>query len=60
MPTNLYPGSYEKAVDRAIELELKIAELTDQEWVKSLTEAQADLARKLNTSYATATRAQPK
>jgi hypothetical protein len=56
---NLY-HECEKAVDRAIELELKIAELTHQEWLKNLTGAQADFARELSTSYATAMRALPK
>ncbi len=54
------PTDTSKAADRAIELELKIAELIDQEWLKNLTEAQAHLARELNASYATATRALPK
>jgi hypothetical protein len=53
---NLYLDSYERAVDRAIELELKLAGLTHQEWLKSVIEAQADIAREITTSYATAAR----
>jgi hypothetical protein len=53
---NLYLDSYEKAVDRAVELELKLAGLSHQEWLKSVMEAQADIAREITSSYATATR----
>jgi hypothetical protein len=48
---NLYLDSYEKAVNRAIELELKVAGYTQQDWLKSLIEAQADFARELTDSY---------
>lgn len=53
---NLYLDSYERAVDRAIDLELKLAGLTHQEWLKNVLEAQADIARELTNSYATAAR----
>jgi hypothetical protein len=53
---NLYLDSYEKAVDRATELQLKLAGLTQQEWLKSLIEAQVDLTRELTGSYATTAR----
>lgn len=53
---NLYLDSYEKAVDRAVDLELKLAGLSHQEWLKSVMEAQADIAREITSSYATATR----
>jgi hypothetical protein len=53
---NLYVDSYEKAVDRTIELELKIAGLSRQEWLKNVTEARAELARELTDSYTTAAR----
>lgn len=53
---NLYLDSYEKAVDRAVDLELKLAGLTQQEWLKNVIGAQADLAREFTTSYATAAR----
>ena len=52
----LYVDSYEKAVDRTIELELKVARLSQQEWLKSLIEAQADFGRELAGSYTTAAR----
>ncbi len=52
----LYVDSYEKAVDRAIELELKVAGMTQQEWLKSLIEAQADFAKELTSSYAATAR----
>ncbi len=42
-----YVDSYEKAVDRAIELELQFAGLTKQEWLKATIQAQADVAREL-------------
>jgi hypothetical protein len=51
-----YVDSYEKAVDRAIELELEVARLTQQESLKGLIEAQADVARELTGSYITAAR----
>jgi hypothetical protein len=54
---NLYLDSYERAVERAINLELSIANLSQQEWLKSLIEAQADVARELTSSYTSAARA---
>jgi hypothetical protein len=53
---NLYFDSYEKAVDRAIELELKVAGATQQEWLKNLIEAQADFAREITSSYTSTAR----
>jgi hypothetical protein len=53
---NLYLDSYEKAVDRTIELELKVAGLTQQEWLKNLIEARADFAREFAGSYTSAAR----
>ena len=53
---NLYLDSYERAVDRAIDLELKLAGLTHQEWLKSVIEAQVDITREITSSYATAAR----
>jgi hypothetical protein len=52
----LYLDSYEKAVDRAVELELKLAGLTQQGWLKSVIEARADITREFTSSYATAAR----
>ena len=53
---NLYLDSYEKAIDRTTELQLKLAGLTQQEWLKSLIEAQVDVTRELAGSYATTAR----
>ncbi|MDQ6816622.1 MAG: hypothetical protein M3018_04335 [Actinomycetota bacterium] len=53
---NLYLDTYEKAVDRTVELELKLAGKTEQEWLRSIIEAQADMTRELAGSYATVAR----
>lgn len=53
---NLYLDSYEKAVDRTTELQLKLAGLSQQEWLKSLIEAQVDVTRELTGSYTTTAR----
>jgi len=53
---NLAVDSYEKAVSRAIDLEVKVAGLSQQEWLKSLIEAQAEYARGLTESYTTTAR----
>jgi hypothetical protein len=53
---NLYLDSYEKAVDRGTELQLKFAGLTQQEWLKSLIEAQVDITRELTGSYTSTAR----
>jgi hypothetical protein len=53
---NLYIDSYEKAVDRTTELQLKLAGLTQQEWLRSLIEAQVDITRELTGSYTTTAR----
>jgi DNA-binding ferritin-like protein len=53
---NLYLDSYEKAIDRTIELELKVADHSQQEWLKDLIQAQADAAREFASSYTTAAR----
>ena len=54
--STLYLDSYEKAVERTTELQLKLAGLTQQEWLKSLIEAQVDITRELSGSYATTAR----
>jgi urocanate hydratase len=43
-----YVDTYTKAVDRAIDVERKLADATKQEWLKSIIEAQADM----NDAYA--------
>ena len=53
---NLYLDSYEKAVNRATELQLKLAGVTQQEWLKSLIEAQVDITRELTGTYTTTAR----
>ena len=53
---NLYLDSYEKAVDRTAELQLKLAGLSQQEWLKSLIEAQVDVTKELASSYTTTAR----
>jgi hypothetical protein len=53
---NLYLDSYEKAVDRAIELERDVAGATQQEWLKDLIGAQAELTRELTESYTSTAR----
>ncbi len=53
---DLYLDSYEKAVDRTVALELKLAGMTQQEWLRSIIEAQADLTREFAGSYTTVAR----
>lgn len=53
---NLYLDSYEKAVDRAVEFELKVAEATPQEWLKNLIETQVKFTKELSSSYTTTAR----
>jgi hypothetical protein len=48
---NLYVDSYEKAVERAFELQLKVAGMSQQDWLKSLIEAQVDLEREFAQTY---------
>jgi hypothetical protein len=50
---NLYLDAYEKAVDRTVDLELKLASATKQEWLENVIEAQADISRELLASYRT-------
>jgi Phasin protein len=47
----LYLDAYEKAVEQTIELQLKVAGVTEQEWLKDLIEKQADFAREVTSSY---------
>jgi len=46
-----YLDSYDKAVDRAIDFELKLAEQTQQEWIKNIIETQAGFMREVANSY---------
>ena len=52
----MYLDAYEQTVDGVIDLELKVAGLTQQEWLTNLIEAQADFARELTGSYTSAAR----
>jgi hypothetical protein len=52
----LYLDAYEKAVDQAIELELKVAGYTQQARLKNLIEAQADFTREVASSYTSTAR----
>lgn len=53
---NAYLDSYEKVVDRAIELELRLAGSTQQDWITSIAENQADFARELTSTYTSTAR----
>ncbi len=53
---NMYVDSYEKAVDRAIEIERKVGGLSQQEWLKNLIDAHVEVSRELADSYTTAAR----
>jgi hypothetical protein len=53
---NLYLDTYEKAVDGAIELELKVAGASKQDWVRSAVETQTGIARQLTSSYTSTAR----
>ena len=53
---NVYLDSYEKAVDRAIELQRTVAGTTQQEWLKKLIETQADMKREIASAYTSTAR----
>ena len=53
---NVYLDSYEKAVDRAIELQRTVAGTTQQEWLKKLVETQADMTREIASAYTSTAR----
>ncbi|MGO9753319.1 MAG: hypothetical protein ACLP8S_32910 [Solirubrobacteraceae bacterium] len=46
-----YIDTYTKAVDRAIDVERKLAGATKQEWLKSIIDAHADMTKELNDAY---------
>ncbi len=52
----MYLDSYEKAVDRMLELEHDFAKGTQQEWLKGLIETHVDVSRELTSSYTSAAR----
>lgn len=51
-----YVDSYAKAVDRAIDVERKLAEATKQEWLKSIIDAHADMVNEINEAYTSSVR----
>ncbi len=53
---NVYLDAYEKAVDRTVDLELKLAGMTKQEWLQTVIEAQAELTREVAGSYTSVAR----
>ena len=46
----------EKGIEQAIEFQLKIAGMTQQEWLKDLIEKQADVTRQITSSYTSTAR----
>ena len=52
----LYLDAYEKGIEQTIELQLKIAGMTQQEWLKDLIEKQADVTREVTSSYTSTAR----
>jgi hypothetical protein len=47
---NVYLDSYDKIVDSTVDFELKLAELSKQEWLGSVIETQAKLAHEYATT----------
>src|SRR5271167_1723352 len=52
----LYLDAYEKAIEQTIELELRVAGMTQQEWLRSVIEKQAEFTRELTSSYTSTAR----
>jgi hypothetical protein len=52
----LYVEAYEKAVDQATELELKLADSTQPEWLEGLIRAHANITREVTESYTSTAR----
>lgn len=53
---NRYLDAYEQTVDRTLDLELKLAGASRQDWLEDLVEAQAEIARELSGTYTSAAR----
>jgi hypothetical protein len=51
-----YLDTYEKAVDRAIDAELKLAGAAKQEWLKGVIDTHVDLTRQMTDAYTKAAR----
>jgi hypothetical protein len=52
----LYLDACEKAIEQTIELQLKIADMTQQEWLRSVIEKQAEFTREITSSYTSTAR----
>jgi hypothetical protein len=53
---NAWVDSYEKAFDRTLEFELKLAGSSKQDWLKGLIETQAEYAREIVNTYTSTAR----
>ena len=53
---NYYVDTYDKAVDSTLELQLKLAGMTRQDWLKELIEIQTGFTREITDSAAAAAR----
>jgi hypothetical protein len=52
----LYLEAYEKAVDRAVELENKAADHAQQDWIESAIRAHSDMTKELTAAYTSTAR----
>jgi hypothetical protein len=52
----LYLDAYEKAIEQTVKLELKVAGMTQQEWLTNLINTQADFTREVTSSYTSTAR----
>jgi hypothetical protein len=52
----LYVEAYEKAVGQAVELETKLADATEQEWLESLIRTHVKIVREVADTYASTAR----
>ena len=48
--------AYQKGVERALEMERKLAVATKQEWLKGMIDSHADMAHELTSAYTSAVR----
>jgi len=53
---NAYLDAYDKAVDSTLELQLKVAGMTQQQWLTDLVKTQAEFAREVTDSYTSTAR----
>lgn len=52
----LYLDAYEKAVERAVELENKAADHAQQEWIESAIRTHSDMTKELTAAYTSTAR----